>query len=138
QRASDAPPHRLAAHEDLIERDFERVGMAPKIDANGVADRDEINAGALGNARDLVVPGDHADALLAVALQLLQGGDGDRGIARRHRILCSVGIPRASSTAGAGRERALTATRPAWAVQRRGGRARAALGERRPSLAGGL
>ena len=61
----DAAAHRLAAHQDLVERDFERIGMAPQIDADRVADRDEIDAGALRDQRDLVVPGDDADALLA-------------------------------------------------------------------------
>ena len=79
---SGAAPHRLAADQDLFERDLERIGMAPQINAHGIAHGKKIGAGALGDPRDLVVPGDEADAFLAVALHLLQRGDGDRLVGR--------------------------------------------------------
>src|SRR5580704_4013978 len=64
-------PHRLAADQHLVERDFEHFVAAPQIDADRIADRDEIDAGAVGDARDLIIPGDDADALFAGALHLL-------------------------------------------------------------------
>ncbi len=70
QRALDAAAHRLAADQHLVHRDFERIVVAPQIDADRIADRDEIDAGAVGDARDLIIPGDDADALLALALHL--------------------------------------------------------------------
>src|ERR1700724_808461 len=74
--AAAAAPHRLAADQHLVERDFEHFVAAPKIDAARIADRDEIDAGAVGDARDLIIPGDDADAFLAVALHLLKRGNG--------------------------------------------------------------
>src|SRR5262249_13175228 len=63
-----------------------------------VADGDEVDAGALRDQRDLIVPGDHAGALLPVALHLLEHGDGDGGLARRHGVvLFGSFAPRASS-----------------------------------------
>ena len=67
--------------------------MAPQIDADRIADRDEIDAGAVGDARDRRVPGDHADALLAVALHLLKRGDGDFGGHGGHREEPTVVMP---------------------------------------------
>ena len=85
-------PRRTALQHDqhLVDRDFERIGVAPQIDADGIADRDEIHAGAVGDPRDLVVPGDDADALLPVALHLLQRGNGDLCF---HRAPLAVVIP---------------------------------------------
>src|SRR6266508_2068938 len=80
QRARDAAADRLADHQHLFHGDFERIGVAPQIDADRVADRDEIDPGAVGDAGELVVPGDHADALSAVALHLLKRGNGHLGL----------------------------------------------------------
>ena len=54
--------------------------MAPQIDADRVSDRDDVHPGAVGDARDLVVPGDHADALAPRALHLEQRGQRDLGL----------------------------------------------------------
>ena len=88
--------HRLAADQHLVERDVEHVVAAPQIDADRIADRDEIEAGAVGDARDLIIPGDDADALFAVALHLLQRGNG--------HLSAMLMLPsgRCSSTAGGG------------------------------------
>jgi hypothetical protein len=56
--------------------------MAPEIDADRVSDRDDIHPGAVGDARDLVVPGDHADALSPRALHLAKRRDRDLGLHR--------------------------------------------------------
>ena len=58
-------------------RHFERIGVTIQVDAHRIAHRDEIHAGALGDLRDRVVPGDHAHALLSLALHLLKQRDGD-------------------------------------------------------------
>src|SRR5262249_21126671 len=68
QRARCAAPDRLAADQHFLERDVEHVGSAPEIDADRVADRDEIEAGAIGNARNLIIPSDEADAFLPFPL----------------------------------------------------------------------
>ena len=70
-----AAPHRLAADQHFLERDIEHVGAAPEIDADRVADRDEIEACAVGNAGDLIIPGNDADALVPLPLHLLQVGN---------------------------------------------------------------
>ena len=75
QRALDAAAHRLAADQHLVERDLEHLGAAPQIDADRIPDRHEIESGAVGDARELIIPGDDADALFAVALHLLQRGE---------------------------------------------------------------
>ena len=61
ERARDAAPHGLAADQHLLERDLERIGVAPQIDADGIADRDEIDPGAVGDLRELIIPRDDAD-----------------------------------------------------------------------------
>src|SRR4029077_14364856 len=88
---------RLAADQHLVERDLDDFVAAPQIDADRIADRDEIDAGAVGDARDLIIPGDDADAFLAVALHLLQRGDGH--LVRHACGLLPCGC--CSSTAGA-------------------------------------
>ena len=58
--------------------------MAPQIDADRVADRDEVKSGAVGDARDLIIPGDEPDAFLAFPLHTLELGNGDFAA---HRVL---------------------------------------------------
>jgi hypothetical protein len=65
--ARGAAPDRFAADQHFLERDVKHIGAAPEIDADRVADRDEIEAGAIGNARDLIVPGDETNAFLPLA-----------------------------------------------------------------------
>src|SRR5487761_1998132 len=72
-------PRRLAADQHFVERDFDHLGPAPQIDADRIADRDEIESGAVGDARELIVPGDDDDALFSLALHLLERGNGDLG-----------------------------------------------------------
>src|SRR5262249_51556511 len=77
QRPRGAAPDRLAADQHFLERNVEHVGPAPKIDADGVANRDEIEAGAIGDAHDLIIPGDEADTFLPLPLHLLKVGNCD-------------------------------------------------------------
>src|SRR5262252_9578139 len=84
QRTRDAAADRLADHEHLVHRDFERIGVSPQIDADRVSDRDDIYPGAIRDARELIIPGDHAYALSPVALHLQKRGNGDLV---RHRPL---------------------------------------------------
>ena len=79
--------HGLADDEHLVERHFERARMAPEVDAHRVADRDEIDAGPVGDLRHLVVPRHDADDLRPVALHLLERGDRDGGLIRGHAVL---------------------------------------------------
>ena len=51
--------------------------MTPQVDADGIANRHEIDAGAVGDLRHRRVPGDDAGDFLAVAFHLLKRGDGD-------------------------------------------------------------
>jgi hypothetical protein len=44
--ARGAAPDRFAADQHFLERDVEHIGAAPEIDADRVADRDEIDSGA--------------------------------------------------------------------------------------------
>ena len=81
ERALDAAPHRLADDDHLVHRHFQQIRLAPQIDADGIADRDDIDARAVDDLRELVVPDDHADDLATVALHLLEGGDDD-GVGR--------------------------------------------------------
>ena len=71
QRPLDAAPHRLADHDHFLHRDLERIRMTPQIDADGIADRHDFDAGAVNDLRHLVIPGDYADDLFAIALHLL-------------------------------------------------------------------
>ena len=77
-------PRRTALQQTRISSSVTSSGLAwpHRLTPDRIADRNEIGAGALGDPRDLVVPGDEADALLAVALHLLQRGDGDRLVGR--------------------------------------------------------
>src|SRR5262249_15594631 len=77
QRALSAAPDRFAADQHFLKRDVEHIGSAPEIDADRVADRNEIEAGAIGDAGNLIVPGNEADAFLPVPLHLLQVGNCD-------------------------------------------------------------
>ena len=60
--------------------------MAQQIDADGVADGNDFDAGAVHDLRDLIIPGDDSDDLLAVALHLLQCWNGDCLIGRLHSV----------------------------------------------------
>ncbi len=75
QRALDAAAHRFADDQHLVHGDLERIAVAPQIHADGIAHRYEIDAGAIRDARDLVIPRHHAHALFAFALHLLKGRD---------------------------------------------------------------
>jgi hypothetical protein len=75
QRARHTAAHRLADHEHLFDGDLERIGMAPQIDADRVTDGHDVHAGAVGDARDLIVPGDHAHDLSTLALHLQKRGN---------------------------------------------------------------
>src|SRR5262249_37409616 len=66
----------------------EHIGAAPEIDADRVADRDEIEAGLVCNARNLIVPSNKADALLPLPLSALQVGNCDLAV---HRRACPEG-----------------------------------------------
>src|SRR5262249_12716483 len=70
ERARHATAHGFANHEHLVERDFERIGMAPQVHADRVSDGDDVDAGTVRDARDLIIPGDHAHALFPLALYL--------------------------------------------------------------------
>src|SRR5467141_4778195 len=69
--ALDPAAHRLAYDEHLVEGDLAFL-LTPKVDADGVAHGDEVHAGAVGDLRGLVIPGDDRDDLLPLALHLLQ------------------------------------------------------------------
>src|SRR5712691_9045993 len=64
--------------------------MAPQIDPDRIPHRDDVHAGAVSDARELIVPGDHADALAAVALHLLERRNGDLGL---HAPALSAQVP---------------------------------------------
>src|SRR6266511_4420612 len=70
-------PARLADEDHLVHRHLQRVRVPPEVDADGVADRDDVHPDPVDDPGDLVVPGDDADDLAAVALHLLQRRDGD-------------------------------------------------------------
>src|SRR5690606_35239437 len=91
QGALDAAPYGLAYDQDFFHGAFERVGMSPLIDAHGVAYRYDVDAGAVDDLCDLIVPGHDPDDFLAVALHLLKGGDSDGGILCLHGWFCLVG-----------------------------------------------
>src|SRR5262249_30877177 len=55
-RARHATAHGFADHEHLVERDFERIGMAPQVHADRVSDGDDVDAGTVRDARDLIIP----------------------------------------------------------------------------------
>ena len=72
QRARHAAAHRAAQDQHLLDGDV--VGLAaPEVHAGAVADRDQVDAGAVGDLRHLVIPRDHADDLAAFAFHFLQG-----------------------------------------------------------------
>ena len=50
QDALDATAHGLAADQHFIERDVEYVGTTPQIDADRIANGNEIESGAVGDA----------------------------------------------------------------------------------------
>ena len=75
ERALDTAPHRLAADQHLVQRHFEHFVAAPEIHSDRISHRDEIDAGAVGDTRDLIVPGDDADTFLSVTLHLLKRGN---------------------------------------------------------------
>ena len=77
ERSLRTAAHRFADDEHFVHGDFERSGMPPQIDADGVSDRDDLHSNAIRNLGDLEVPGDDADDLSAIAFHLLQGGYGD-------------------------------------------------------------
>jgi hypothetical protein len=76
-RALDAAAHRPAHDEHLVEGDVVGARMAPQVDADAVAHRDDVDAGALGDLRDLVVPRNDPDDLAPLAFHSLQIGNGD-------------------------------------------------------------
>src|SRR5580704_8717202 len=51
---SRAAAYRLAADQHLVERHLDHFVTAPQIDADRIADRHEIDAGAICDARDLI------------------------------------------------------------------------------------
>ena len=69
-------PRRTALQHTRISSSVTSSGLEwpQRLTPTRVADRDEVRARALRDQRDLVVPGDEADALLAVALHLLSTG----------------------------------------------------------------
>jgi hypothetical protein len=75
-----AAPDRFADDDHFFHRHFERRGVAPQIDAHRVTDGDDVDAGAVDDLRNLVIPGDDADDLFAVALHLLKLRDRNGGI----------------------------------------------------------
>jgi hypothetical protein len=93
KRALHTATHGLADDKYLFQRDFERVGMTPQIDTDRVSHGNELHAGAIRNPGNLIIPGDDANALLSVALHLLERKNG--GLVRhpslsqndRHRFL---------------------------------------------------
>ena len=83
--------------EYLFQRDFEGIGVPPQIDADRVSDGHDIHPGAIRDARDLIIPSDHAHALSPVALHLQKRGN--RNLVR-HRPLFPVGCGQNFSTHG--------------------------------------
>src|SRR5712692_766113 len=75
QSALRAAAHGLAADQHLVHRDFSVRRVSPEIHADGIAHRYEIHPGAVGDLRDLVVPGDHSDDFSPVALHFLERGN---------------------------------------------------------------
>src|SRR5262249_56401619 len=56
---------------------LEGVGMAPQVHADRAADGDDVPPGTVRDARDLIIPGDHAHAFFPLALHLQERGDGN-------------------------------------------------------------
>ena len=71
ERPPGAAANRAAGQHHLVECDLELGSMAPEVDADRVADREHVDAGALGDRRQLILVGDDGDDLLSVALHLL-------------------------------------------------------------------
>ena len=75
QRAIDAAPHALADEQHLVERDLELAALPPHVGADRIADRDDVDAGAVDDLRHLVVVDDDGDDFSAFALHRLKRGD---------------------------------------------------------------
>src|SRR5256885_20774 len=74
-KSSSAAPHRAAREDHLVERDLQLRAASPQVDADRVADRQHVGAGAIRDRGELAVVHDDGDDLPVLALHLLQRGN---------------------------------------------------------------
>ena len=67
--------------------------MSPEIDADRVSHRDDVNAGAIGDLRHLMVVDDHADDLAPILFHPLERGQRHLRVAHRSPRAPPVALP---------------------------------------------
>jgi len=92
ERVRCAPMHRPANNEHLFERDILFGAVAPDVDTDRITDGDDVDAGAIGDARHREVVDDSGGNLLSVALHLLKARDCDFWTHLRNTILRCASI----------------------------------------------
>jgi threonine dehydrogenase-like Zn-dependent dehydrogenase len=77
QRSCRSPADGPADEDHLVHGHVPLILTAPKVNPNRISNGDDVDAGAIGDARNLEVPADNSNDLAPAALHLVQHGDGD-------------------------------------------------------------